>query len=465
MTVFRRELPLSRVVGPAAEAACHIEPTRVPPDRAEVVRRAGLSSLIFIRCGVAFSLGPHTGIWVEERPDKADELTGTGGHSHVTMFSTTDEAPEDEILTTHRAIGMCDDLWGLMSSPGSERGAYPEWAVAVLCGFHQGASHVPVAGLGDAASPRLAARVFTRCKAEVTHQFPGGSETMKIEELCDDGDCRDRVDTPQTPQPTDRLTVRFVRRHLLQYTRELLLSLDLMLNLLVEISEDVLVDRVLECERVEPFHVLLCPVCTAVGEVTTDQELAQSLPGPTEVRGRCVTLPHEIAYRLLLLRRRRHLGEQVGTKILRKLDRVPPVCLHAVARLDGDERWGHHFAHQGPRLLEQTLQCPAAGPGLITHPELPTGRELQQLTPQPLDLRPRVLGAPFSKRFIWVQHCDIDERFVSIHAHPRDTFVHDRLLRMRHCRLRAVTLGEKFKYGALRGDLPYCEGSRSFHTV
>ena len=45
MTVFRRELPLSRIVGSPAGAGCHIEPTRVPPDRAEVVRRAGISSL------------------------------------------------------------------------------------------------------------------------------------------------------------------------------------------------------------------------------------------------------------------------------------------------------------------------------------------------------------------------------------------------------------------------------------
>ena len=45
MTVFRRELPLSSVVDSPAEASCHIGRTRVLPDRAEVVRRAGNSNL------------------------------------------------------------------------------------------------------------------------------------------------------------------------------------------------------------------------------------------------------------------------------------------------------------------------------------------------------------------------------------------------------------------------------------
>ena len=48
MTVFRRELPLSSVVGPAAEAACHIVPTRIPPDRTEIVQRVGISNFIFV---------------------------------------------------------------------------------------------------------------------------------------------------------------------------------------------------------------------------------------------------------------------------------------------------------------------------------------------------------------------------------------------------------------------------------
>ena len=49
MTVFRRELPLSNVVGSATEAAFHMLPTRIPPDRAEVVHRVGISNLIFVR--------------------------------------------------------------------------------------------------------------------------------------------------------------------------------------------------------------------------------------------------------------------------------------------------------------------------------------------------------------------------------------------------------------------------------
>ena len=133
----------------------HWATSRAAPDGAEVVRLAGLSSVVR---GRGFCRRYADDLAVEQRPDEARELVSTRGHRHVAMLAARDQPPVRVVLAPHRTVGQRHQV-GRVIRPACSQGR-PDMhrLLAVWCSLRQRRPQASMAGSREAAASHHAAR-------------------------------------------------------------------------------------------------------------------------------------------------------------------------------------------------------------------------------------------------------------------------------------------------------------------
>src|SRR6266508_4165110 len=374
-------------------------------------------------------LTPDRGVFLQGRPEEADELSSDG-----------------------------DDRVGF-ALPTFAQDAPDRRAVPVLVGgLHEDPADMGVAGLGDAATADLlGTSVFAGDHPQVRHQLARRGEPLDAVQLGDDRHGRDRADAPEAPQRSDRHLVGLLLREGLQLRRQILQPALRGIHSQQIVAEDHTIRFTLPADGHHPSAMALRPGAPASAkQITSSQKnLPQPVPAPGQILQHILPAADEISYRFLLDRRWPDFRQESRSKQLQQLAGITPVRLDTLPRLDRDQRRRHHHAPH-PQRLDLSLQRVPARPRLVAEDHL-TARLSLRLPHHPLDRRRLVDHIPLNPLLSARVTRSYPKRpLTRIHRHVTDTFVHDRLLSYA-----ALTPRLTRDLATASRSFPYCLSSES----
>jgi len=145
---------------------------------------------------------------LHNRPEKADELTGSGDDGDLRWFPTVDtvEKLEEAVLSLP---GMSDDM-GWLSSLAFLELSRESRSISILpSSLNEDVATSAVTGFGDVTlTNTIPAGVFGRNKAEKSHELGGSLKASPVADLGDEGHGGQRADAPETGEPLDERPVQ-----------------------------------------------------------------------------------------------------------------------------------------------------------------------------------------------------------------------------------------------------------------
>src|SRR5512141_737088 len=361
MTVSRPELPRSRCAGRGAEGSSPHRTFEGSPFVAPSTRC--LHSLRSILCS--------SGSRRHEPPDEAAEFAGNGGDRDLGALALADEASVAAVEPDLRLARVLGDAGRLVAErlacPGPEGGSM---AVAPTR-LDEDAAGVAVAGLGDPASPLLAAAgVLAGDEADEGHELARALEATEVVDLGEEDHGGEGGDAPQAGELADRIGVGLSGRE----TSDVLLEQSALFDEVLDLEDVVLEGDPLrvafELLASQPLPVALGPVVAVAEDAAmADEELREPMARWGEVLADILARADEIADRLLVGGRNGDHGELAGAIQASELPGVAAVGLHAVRRLHGDEGRGHDLAGD-PHLRQLPIDLVPTGPRLVAAAKL-----------------------------------------------------------------------------------------------
>src|SRR5947207_14058755 len=129
MVVVRRELPRTRVAGPArglSHRSAEDPPSRVPPDRRPLCSSSVIVVVLAVRAALGGGGGTACRVLLDvhaDRPDKAEELAADRGHDLRGGFPLGDQSHVASVQPVLCLPGERFDLLAQPLLPGAQRAA------------------------------------------------------------------------------------------------------------------------------------------------------------------------------------------------------------------------------------------------------------------------------------------------------------------------------------------------------
>lgn len=211
MTVFRRELPPSNSASPRSpRSRCRIVAARAL--QSCLARPAFQSPVRKLHPESALGVSRDPGLAIQlnhGRPKKADELARDDDHRHRRVLAPANQVAIAAVEAVLRLPGLSQDRLGLAETPLGQSPTDPRRMPIVPSRLDKHPARVAITGLRNtSASLPLPGGVLARDQAQMGHELPRAVKPLKVADLHQQDESRQRGDPPEAAQPPHWLSIR-----------------------------------------------------------------------------------------------------------------------------------------------------------------------------------------------------------------------------------------------------------------